>query len=115
MQVIPPRPALIGTDLTARYAHLRTAVLDGRPAVSRVVPSAALGVPVAAFAVPFASRRPRPPRTAAEPRGQVGSRTRKLVPVGVGIRAISPWWRRAMSWAMGRPRPAPGMACSVAM
>lgn len=55
LQVAPPQPALIGTDLTGRYAHLRTAVVDGRPAVSGVVPSAARGVPVVAFAVPFAA------------------------------------------------------------
>jgi signal transduction histidine kinase len=53
LQIVPRQPGLVGTDLTGRYAHLRTAVLDGRPAVSGVVPSAARGVPVAAFAVPF--------------------------------------------------------------
>jgi hypothetical protein len=53
LQIVPQQPGLIGADLTGRYAHLRTAVVDGRPAVSRVVPSAARGKPVAAFAVPF--------------------------------------------------------------
>ncbi|HKT04654.1 MAG TPA: hypothetical protein VJT31_34490, partial [Rugosimonospora sp.] len=55
MQVAPANPALIGTDLASRYAHLRTALVEGRPAVSGVVPSAARGVPVVAFAVPFTS------------------------------------------------------------
>jgi PAS domain S-box-containing protein len=51
--VAPDNPAVVGTDLTGHYAHLRTAVMDGQPAVSAVVPSAARGVPVVAFAVPF--------------------------------------------------------------
>ncbi len=55
LQVVPGNPDLIGQNLTARYAHLRIAVRQGRPAVSRVVPSAARGVPVVAFAVPFAT------------------------------------------------------------
>lgn len=53
LQVAPQQPSLIGTDLAGRYDHLRTATLEGRPAVSAVVRSAARGVPVAAFAVPF--------------------------------------------------------------
>ncbi|HEX8628277.1 MAG TPA: hypothetical protein VF755_08910, partial [Catenuloplanes sp.] len=53
LQVVPANAALLGTELTARYAHLRTAVHDGVPAVSQVVPSAAKGVPVVAFAAPF--------------------------------------------------------------
>jgi diguanylate cyclase (GGDEF)-like protein len=54
LQVMPARPALLGTDLAARYEHLRAAV-RGRIAVSSVVPSAARGVPVVAVAVPFAT------------------------------------------------------------
>ncbi|HLL67332.1 MAG TPA: PAS domain S-box protein [Micromonosporaceae bacterium] len=53
LQVVPPNPQLIGTDLTVRYEHLRTAVRDGVPVVSQVVPSVTDGTPVAAFAVPF--------------------------------------------------------------
>jgi signal transduction histidine kinase len=53
LHVAPDNPAVVGTDLTGRYAHLRTAVTQGRPAVSVVVPSAARGMPVVAFAVPF--------------------------------------------------------------
>jgi PAS domain S-box-containing protein len=56
LQVVPHEPALIGKDLTTRYAHLRTAVRGGRPAISPVVPSAVRAVPVAAFAVPFETR-----------------------------------------------------------
>ncbi|GIM66831.1 hypothetical protein Aau02nite_24650 [Amorphoplanes auranticolor] len=53
LQVVPANPDLIGQDLTPRYSHLRTAVREGRPAVSPVVRSAARGVPVVGFAVPF--------------------------------------------------------------
>lgn len=53
LQGVPANPELIGSDLTPRYDHLRTAVRDGVPAVSRVVPSAAMGVPLVAFATPF--------------------------------------------------------------
>ena len=52
LRVVPPKSALLGRDLAARYEHLRTAV-GGRIAVSKVVPSAARGVPVVAVAVPF--------------------------------------------------------------
>src|SRR5689334_13799972 len=45
LQGVPASPSLIGTDLTPRYQHLATAVRQGRPAVSLVVPSAARGVP----------------------------------------------------------------------
>jgi PAS domain S-box-containing protein len=55
LQVIPSDPSVIGTDLADRYVHLRTALRQGRPAVSPVVPSAAQGMPVVAFAVPFAT------------------------------------------------------------
>ncbi|MDI6102178.1 PAS domain S-box protein [Actinoplanes sp. NEAU-A12] len=53
LQVIPPNPALGGQVITDRYPHLRSAVTDGRPAVSPVVPSASRGLPVVGFAVPF--------------------------------------------------------------
>ncbi|GLY20097.1 hypothetical protein Kisp01_71110 [Kineosporia sp. NBRC 101677] len=53
IQIVPARSALIGTDLTSRYDHLRTAVREGEPVVSRVVASAAQGVPVVAFATPY--------------------------------------------------------------
>ncbi|MCA1693893.1 MAG: hypothetical protein LC749_03715, partial [Actinobacteria bacterium] len=52
LKVEPPAPAVIGQDLGARYDHLRKAV-GGAPAISTVVPSAALGVPIVAFAMPF--------------------------------------------------------------
>ena len=52
LQVFPPRPELIGQDMTAEYAH-QLAAVGGRIAVSNVVPSAAQALPVAAFAVPF--------------------------------------------------------------
>ncbi|MEU4622595.1 PAS domain S-box protein [Actinoplanes sp. NPDC023801] len=53
LQVIPSNPAVIGERIADRYPHLRTAVDEGRPAVSPVVASAARGLPVVAFAVPF--------------------------------------------------------------
>ena len=53
LQVLPPNPALIGQMISDRYPHLNTAVAEGRPAVSPVVPSAARGMPVVGFAVPF--------------------------------------------------------------
>ena len=53
LRAVPADPSVTGRDLTSRYAHLRTAVQDGRPAVSAVVPSAVRGTPVVAFAVPF--------------------------------------------------------------
>ncbi|WP_436534855.1 ATP-binding protein [Actinoplanes sp. HUAS TT8] len=53
LRAVPADPARIGQDLTEKYAHLRTAVRDRRPAVSSVVPSAIRGTPVIAFAVPF--------------------------------------------------------------
>jgi diguanylate cyclase (GGDEF)-like protein len=51
-RIAPPKPELLGSDMTARYEHLRRAIA-GRATVSKVVPSAARGVPVVAFAVPF--------------------------------------------------------------
>ncbi|HKS99611.1 MAG TPA: sensor histidine kinase [Rugosimonospora sp.] len=53
IQVAPDNPALVGRDMTGQYAHLRTAVAEGHPAVSGVVRSATRGVPVVGFAVPF--------------------------------------------------------------
>ncbi|WP_433306186.1 ATP-binding protein [Actinoplanes sp. CA-030573] len=53
IQAVPADPAQVGHDLTGRYAHLRTAVRDGRPAISAVVASAVRREPVVAFAVPF--------------------------------------------------------------
>jgi diguanylate cyclase (GGDEF)-like protein len=52
MAVAPSSPALIGTNLSRRYAHLAAAVA-GRQAVSNLARSAALGLPVVAFATPF--------------------------------------------------------------
>ncbi|GIM89872.1 sensor histidine kinase [Paractinoplanes toevensis] len=53
LHAVPPDPSQRGRDLTGRYAHLRTAVYDGRPAVSQVVRSAVRKDFVVAFAVPF--------------------------------------------------------------
>ena len=58
LHVAPPNPAVLGEDITPRYAHLRAAV-GGRARVSEVVPSAARGVPIVAFAVPYRSRAGR--------------------------------------------------------
>ncbi|MDP1793378.1 MAG: ATP-binding protein [Acidimicrobiales bacterium] len=52
IQAVPSKPGLIGTDLTAQYAHLRAAVAGDR-AISSVVPSAAEQRPIVAFAIPF--------------------------------------------------------------
>ena len=52
LQVFPPRPELLGQDMTAKYAHLCAAV-EGRIAVSGVVPSAAEAIAITAFAGPF--------------------------------------------------------------
>ena len=52
LQTFPADPELIGQDLAGRYEHLGSA-LEGRPAVSGVVPNAAQALPVVAFAVPF--------------------------------------------------------------
>ncbi|TQS40223.1 sensor histidine kinase [Cryptosporangium phraense] len=53
LHVEPRNPALIGKNLLGGYAHLRTAVLNGTPAVSAVVPSASRHVAVTAFAMPY--------------------------------------------------------------
>jgi diguanylate cyclase (GGDEF)-like protein len=50
--VVPPKPELLGTDITPQYDHLMSAV-QGHVAISKVVPSAARGIPVVAFAVPY--------------------------------------------------------------
>ncbi|MEV0900236.1 PAS domain S-box protein [Actinoplanes sp. NPDC049802] len=55
LRIIPHNAAVVGTAIHERYPHLRTAVLENRPAVSPVVSSAARGIPVVAFAVPFES------------------------------------------------------------
>ena len=52
LRVWPPNPAILGSDVGSRYAHLRSA-LRGKPSVSDVVPSASRGTPVVGFAVPF--------------------------------------------------------------
>ncbi|MBA3738540.1 MAG: GGDEF domain-containing protein [Actinobacteria bacterium] len=52
IQVVPPRPDLIGEDLTKTYDHLRRAS-EGQVTLSGVVPSAAEGISVTGFAVPF--------------------------------------------------------------
>ena len=59
LQIVPASPALLGQDLTDRYAHLRDALRTDRPAVSAVVPAAAGGQPIVAFAVPFDTQRGR--------------------------------------------------------
>ncbi|MBG0568827.1 sensor histidine kinase [Actinoplanes aureus] len=53
LHVAPRDPSMTGRQLAANYAHLRTALVEGRPAVSPVVPSVARGQPVVGFAVPF--------------------------------------------------------------
>lgn len=52
IQVVPPRPDLIGEDLTKTYDHLHRAS-EGQVTLSGVVPSAAEGISVTGFAVPF--------------------------------------------------------------
>ena len=52
LQIAPEKPALLGTQIGSRYAHLRSA-LKGKAAVSPVVPAAAGGAPVVGFATPF--------------------------------------------------------------
>lgn len=58
LHVLPQNRTIIGNDMT-QYPHLGAAVRTGRPAVSPVVASAALGVPVVGFAVPFSTARGR--------------------------------------------------------
>ncbi|MDQ3425710.1 MAG: sensor histidine kinase [Actinomycetota bacterium] len=52
LQVWPPKPSILGTEIGSRYPHLRSA-LRGKPAVSNVVASASRGTPVVGFATPF--------------------------------------------------------------
>ena len=52
LRVYPESPALIGTDLSQKYEHLRVG-LTGTRALSTVVPSAVTGRPIVAFALPF--------------------------------------------------------------
>ncbi len=52
LQVYPPKPEVVGLDLSAKYEHLRLGVA-GHRAISTVVPSAATGSPIVAFALPF--------------------------------------------------------------
>jgi hypothetical protein len=52
LHVAPANPQIVGQVLAGRYDHIRAAV-DGTPAVSDVVPSAARSVPVVAFAAPY--------------------------------------------------------------
>ena len=58
LAVLPAAPQLLGTDLAARYAHLKAAIA-GRPTASHVVFSAARHIPVVAFAMPYESRAGR--------------------------------------------------------
>jgi diguanylate cyclase (GGDEF)-like protein len=58
LDVMPPKPSLLGRPLARRYAHLAAAE-RGRVAVSNVVPSAARDLPVMAVAVPFATAEGR--------------------------------------------------------
>ncbi len=55
LQVAPKDPSVVGSDVADEYVHLETAV-EGTPAVSNVVPSAADGVGIVAFATPFKSK-----------------------------------------------------------
>ena len=58
LRAVPSKPGLVGQIITGTYPHLAAAV-DGRAAVSNVVPSAARGVAVVGFAVPFDTRTGR--------------------------------------------------------
>ena len=55
-QAHPVAPGLVGTRLSSRYEHLQRAV-EGRAAVSNVVPSAAERLPVVAIATPVETAR----------------------------------------------------------
>jgi diguanylate cyclase (GGDEF)-like protein/PAS domain S-box-containing protein len=52
LHVLPFNADVVGTRLTDRYDHLRTAIA-GDPTISNIVPSAAEGRPIVAVAVPF--------------------------------------------------------------
>ncbi|HWS36816.1 MAG TPA: PAS domain S-box protein [Actinoplanes sp.] len=56
LHVTPPNAAITGQRIADRYQHLATALMEGRPAVSVVVPSVAQGKPVVGIAVPFSTR-----------------------------------------------------------
>jgi diguanylate cyclase (GGDEF)-like protein len=81
LQVWPHKPALIGSDMTLEYAHLRAAV-EGRVGVSGLVPSAAGRVPVTAVAVPFTAQSGR--------RVFSGAFTPGTTPLGAYFRATVP-------------------------
>ncbi|MEV6303387.1 PAS domain S-box protein [Actinoplanes sp. NPDC051861] len=53
LHIAPRNKSMIGRRLAENYPHLRVASVEGRAAVSPVVPSAAKGLPVVGFAVPF--------------------------------------------------------------
>ena len=52
VMVQPATPGIIGKNLSGKFAHLAAAVA-GRPAVSNLALSVALGVPLVGFATPF--------------------------------------------------------------
>lgn len=52
LQVYPPSAQLLGSEYASRYTHLEAA-LEGRVAVSDIVPSAVRAEPIVAVAVPF--------------------------------------------------------------
>lgn len=52
LAVYPPKPEILGSDIAARYGHLRRALIAGS-AVSPVVSSAATGAPIVAFATRY--------------------------------------------------------------
>jgi diguanylate cyclase (GGDEF)-like protein len=52
LAVTPSNPAIVGTQLSSNYAHLRSAEA-GIPTVSSVLPSAVRQGPIVAFATPF--------------------------------------------------------------
>jgi diguanylate cyclase (GGDEF)-like protein len=58
LQIVPRDPAILGTDVGSRYAHLRAAEA-GHTAVSGVVLSAADHKPIIAIAVPYETRAGR--------------------------------------------------------
>ena len=89
LQVWPPKPSILGTDMTARYDHLRRAV-SGEIGVSEVVPSAADAVAVTAVAVPFDSAAGRRVLSGAfapahEP---LGAYLRSVVPISGGTATL---------------------------
>lgn len=81
LRVTPAAPALLGKNLTKKYAHLREAAA-GRTAVSKVVPSAAKGVPIVAFAIPFETKQGR--------RVFSGAFDVRTTPIGAYLRNATP-------------------------